>query len=325
MHRRFSTTWPIIALTLSLFSSLTALAADTYPSRAIRIIAPIAAGGPSDTAARLIAEALGRQLGQPVVVENRTGAGGVVGTELAAQAQPDGYTLLLSIAATFTIIPAAKKVQYDAFKSFIPLGQVWDGPQALVVRPNTQRSVAELVAYAKANPDKLSFGSAGTGTTTHLSIVLLSREAGISVVHVPYRGTSQSLTDLLGGQIDAIFGDLAVLAPRVKAGSLVALAVTSGKRSPLLPDVPTMAESGLPEVNTNNWYGLHALAGTPPAIVERLKKAVRAAQVDPAYHAELAKLGTSTGTVGADDFAKMVQREANRWAPIITAVGIKFD
>jgi len=303
-----------------------AFAADAFPSRAIRIIAPIAAGGPSDTAARLVAEALSRQLGQSVVVENRTGAGGVVGTEAVKNAPPDGYTLLLSIAATFTIIPAVKSVPYDAMKDFVPLGQIWDGPQALVVNPKSQfRTVSDLVAYARANPDKVTFGSAGQGTTTHLSIVLLSREADVKLTHVPYRGTSQSLTDLLGGQIDALFGDLSILAPRVQSGELRALGVTAPKRSPMLPGVPTMAESGLPEVNTNNWYGLHAPAGTPAPVIARLREAVHAAQLDAAFKAELAKRGTDTGTVGAEAFATMIDREAKRWAPIVTSLGIKLD
>ena len=303
-----------------------ALAADAYPSRPIKIIAPIAAGGPSDTAARLVAEALARQLGQSVIVENRTGAGGVVGTEAVAQAQPDGYTLLLSIAATFTIIPVVKKVAYDPAKDFVPLGQIWDGPQALVVGPKSNfHTVGDLVTYAKANPDKVTFGSAGQGTTTHLSIVLLSREAGIQVVHVPYRGTSQSLAALLGGQIDAIFGDLSILTPRVRSGELRALAITAPKRAPMLPAVPTMSESGLPEVNTNNWYGLHAPAGTPAPIVARLREAVKAAQLDPKFQAELAKRGTDTGTVGADAFAAMIDRESRRWASILTSLHIKFD
>ncbi|HZQ61127.1 MAG TPA: tripartite tricarboxylate transporter substrate binding protein, partial [Casimicrobiaceae bacterium] len=290
-HRLFRSIARWLAMPIMLSVAAQALAADVYPSHAVKIIAPIAAGGPSDTAARLMAEALSRQLGQSVIVENRTGAGGVIGTEAALQAPADGYTLLLSIAATFSIIPATKKVNYDPLKDFVPLGQIWDGPQALVVRPDSKfKTLGDLVTFAKANPEKVSFGSAGQGTTTHLSIVLLSKEADVKLTHVPYRGTSQSLNDLLGGQIDAIFGDLSILAPRVQAGSLRALAVTSTKRSPLLPNVPTTAESGLPDVNTNNWYGLHVHAGTPQVVIDRLKTAVRAAQEDPAYQAALTKL-----------------------------------
>jgi tripartite-type tricarboxylate transporter receptor subunit TctC len=305
---------------------ITSVVAEEYPSRSIRIVSPMTAGGSTDTAARLIAEALGRQLGQTVIVENRSGAGGVLGTEAAARAQADGYTLLLSVAATFSIIPAVKKVSYDPRKDFVPLGQVWSAPQALVVRAQSNlKTVADLVAYAKANPGKLTFGSAGNGTMTHLSIGLLSREAGIEVTHIPYRSSGQSSIDVLGGLIDAIFGDISTLAPHIQSGKLTALAVTALQRSPLLPNVPTMAEAGLPGVRTINWFGLHALARTPPAVLERLKTAVRAAQLDPAYQASLAKIANSTGTVGAERFDEMVQEEAQRLGPIVRSLGISFD
>ena len=300
--------------------------ADEYPSRTIRIVAPFAVGGPTDTSARLIAEALGRQLGQTVIVENRSGAGGMLGTEAVARAQPDGYTLLVSAASTFTVIPAVKKASYDIKEDFVALGQIWYAPQALVVQAKSNlKTVAELVAYAKANPGKLTFGSAGNGTTTHLSIGLLSREAGISLNHIPYKSSGQSVVDVLGGQIDAIFGDISTLAPHAQSGALTALAVTAPQRSSLLPNTPTMIEAGLPEVRTVNWFGLHALARTPPAVLERLKTAVRAAQLDPAYQASLAKLSNTTGTVGAERFAEMIQDEAQRLAPIVRSLGITFN
>lgn len=260
------------------------------------------------------------------MVENRSGAGGVLGTEAAARAPADGYTILLSAAATFNIIPAAKKVSYDPMKDFVPLGQVWSAPQALVVRSQSNlKTVADLVGYAKANPRKLAFGSAGNGSMTHLSIGLLSREAGIEVNHIPYKSSGQSVLDVVGGQIDAIFGDISTLAPHVHSGKLTALAVTGLQKSPLLPNAPTMAEAGLPGVRSINWFGLHALARTPPAVLERLKSAVRAAQLDPAYQASLAKIANSTGTVGAESFAELVQEEDQRLAPIVRSLGIKFD
>jgi tripartite-type tricarboxylate transporter receptor subunit TctC len=296
--------------------------ANDYPSRPLRIIAPIAAGGPSDTAARLVALALARQLNQNVVVENRTGAGGVVGTEMAAKAEPDGYTLLLSIAATFTVIPVAKKVNYDVEKDFIPLGQIWSAPQALVVHTDSRfKSVADLVAEARANPSKVTFGSAGVGTTTHLSIELLQREAGIQLVHVPYRGTSQSVADVVGRNIDAVFGDISNLLPFVESGKLNAISTTADQRSTLLPNVPTTAEAGFPGVKTVNWYGLHVQAGTPVGIVERLKAAVRAAQDDSDFKESLRKNATSTGTFGADAFDKMIREEQARLTPIVRALG----
>jgi tripartite-type tricarboxylate transporter receptor subunit TctC len=322
----FLAKWLLVPSALALALANASVAAEVYPSRPIRIIAPIAAGGPSDTAARLFAQALGYQLGQTVIVENRTGGGGVIGTDVAAHARPDGYTLLLSIAATFTIIPAIEKVNYNPEKDFVPLGQIWYAPQALVVSAQSKiKSVADLVSYARTNPGKLTFGSAGIGTTTYLSIMLLAREAGIKVIHVPYRGTSESLKDVLGGQIDAIFGDVSTLAPLVHAGSLTALAITAPQRSTLLPNVPTMAESGLPNVRTVNWYGLHALAGTPPAVLDRLKSAVRAAQLDAAFRAALAEHATTTGTIGAEDFAAMIHEEVQRLFPMVRSLGINLN
>lgn len=301
-----------------------ACSAEDFPSHSIRIIAPIAAGGPSDTAARLAAAALAPRLGQNVVVENRTGAGGVVGTQAAAVAAPDGYTLLLSIAAVFTVIPSMKvKAEYDIEKDFAPLGQIWSAPQALVVNAKSRfKSVADLVGYAKANPGKVVFGSAGVGTTTHLSIELLQQAAGISVVHVPYRGTSNSVEDVLSQNIDAVFGDVSNLMPFIQSGQLIALATTGEQRSPLLPDIATMSEAGLPGVRTVNWYGLHVQAATPAPIRDRLEAAVRDVQLDPEFKARLAKDGASTGTVGADDFGKMIQEERQRLAPIVKSLGL---
>jgi len=310
------------AIVATLFAFAPALA-DTYPTRPVRIVAPIAAGGPSDTAARLVAIALGKQLKQNVIVENRTGAGGVVGTELALQAPADGYTLLLSIAATFTVIPAAKKVGYDVEKDFVALGQIWSAPQALVVNVNSRfKAVSDLVSFAKANPGKVTFGSAGIGTTTHLSIQLLQQDANIEVVHVPYRGTSHSVADVVSGNIDAVFGDISNLMPFIEAGKLVALATTGTERSALLPNIHTMVEAGVPNVITVNWYGLHARSATPPEILGTLKSAVRAAQDDPDFKSALDRNATTTGTKGPDAFDKMIREERVRLTPVVRSLGI---
>jgi tripartite-type tricarboxylate transporter receptor subunit TctC len=310
------------AVVAALSTTGLAHATDDYPSRTVRIIAPIAAGGPSDTAARLVAIALGKQLKQNVIVENRTGAGGVIGTELAVNSPPDGYTLLQSIAATFTVIPVMRKVGYDVDKNFVALGQIWAAPQALVVNVKSKfKTVADLVSYAKANPGKVTFGSAGVGTTTHLSMELLQRGAGIEVVHVPYRGTSLSVADVISGNIDAVFGDVSNLMPFIESGNLTALATTGPERSLLLPEAPTMVESGVPNVITVNWYGLHALSTTPPAILAKLKDAVRAAQDDPDFKASLKKNATTTGTLGAENFDKMIREERTRLTPVVRALG----
>ena len=232
----------------------------------------------------------------------------------------------MSSPATFAVIPAVKKASYDPKKDFVPLGQIWSAPQILVVHPQSKlRTVAAIVAYAKANPGQFKFGSAGNGTTTHLAIELLAHESGISIIHVPYRSGAQTVTDLLGGQLDAVFITAQTLAPYSKSGKLIPLAVTAPQRLPLFPNTPTMAEVGLPGVMINNWFGLHALAGTSPAVLDRLKTAVRAAQVDPAYQASLAKIGMTTGTVGAEGFAAMIQDDAQRLAPIVRSLGLTFD
>jgi tripartite-type tricarboxylate transporter receptor subunit TctC len=297
-------------------------AEDVYPSRPIRIIVPFAPGGPSDAAARIAAQALTDHVHEKVYVENLSGGGGVIGAEAVAKAPADGYTLLLSDGASFTVTPMMHKVSYDPDHDFVGVGQVAAAPQALVVNPKSPfKSVRELVDFAKTNPHKVTFGSAGLGTTTHLSILLLQKAASISLVHVPYRSTGLSVADVLKGDTNAIFGDVSTLAPLVQSEQLVALATTGDKRSPLLPDVPTMGELGYPSVLIVNWFGLHVRSQTPADTLQRLKAAVLAMQKDPAFLANLKKRLMFPGTVGADAFNKMVQDTADRLAPLVRALG----
>ena len=312
------------ALTLALAAG--DAAGDEYPSQPIRFVVPFSAGGPTDTAGRLIAGPLQKQLGQPIVIENRPGASGVPATEAVVSGANDGYTLVVGGIAPIVLVPSVRKLRYDVDRDLVPLGLIWRSPQVLAVRASLDvKTVADLVAYAKANPGKLTVGSAGIGTITHLANELFKREAGISLTHVPYRSTSNSVTDLMGGQIDAIFGDVAILSPQVKAGAIKALAITATKRSPLLPDLPTMAEAGLPEVQTEVWYGLLAPARTPAPVLARLKAAVKAAQLDPDYRAALAKFGMEIDNVGAEPFADFIHAESKRWTPILKEAGIKFE
>jgi len=326
----FSGRSPWLALCASLVIALSAgrsaIAEDDYPSHPIRIIVPFAAGGPSDTAGRIAAVTLSRHINQNVYVEDRTGGGGIVGTQAAATAPADGYTLFLSDAATFIVIPLTQKVGYDVEKDFVALGQIANAPQALVVNSESKfKSVHDLVDFARSNPGKVSFGSAGIGTTTQLSIELLQQDASISLVHVPYRGTSLSVADVLNRNIDAVFGDVATLVPFIQSGKLVALATTGDARALLLPDVPTMVELGYPKVRMVNWFGLHVNAGTPAKVQQRLKVAVAATQVDPVFAANLARIGTSTGTVGAEAFDKMVREGRERLASVIRAQSTDLD
>ena len=314
---------PAVAWLIVLMAWLTAspLRADDYPTRPLTVIIPFTAGGPADTAARTFAAVLSRHLGQPLIAENRPAASGISGTEAVALGNADGYTLLLGGIAALALIPPVEKVRYDVEKDFAPLGLIWRSPQVFAVRSTLDvKSVPEFVAYAKANPGKVTFGSAGIGTVTHLAGELLMRESGINLVHVPYRSTANSLTDLIGGHIDAIFGDVAILEPQVKSGTIRALAITSPERSPLLPDLVTMGEAGFPGVRTEVWYGLLASSRTPAPMLDTLRKAVAAAQTDPAFAESLAKFGIRPPDPGAEAFAKFIREETARWKPIVTSI-----
>jgi tripartite-type tricarboxylate transporter receptor subunit TctC len=313
-----------VALALSLAGGV-AIAQD-FPSRAVRILVPYSAGGTSDTASRLVSDPLGRHLGQSVYVENRGGAGGLTATEAYFHLPADGYTLLVGAVGPFAIIPATRSVPYSVERDVVPLGTIWRSPQLLAVSPKLGvKTMAEFVAYARANPGKVSFGSAGVGALTHLSIELLKREAKLDVAHVPYRSTGGTLPALIGGHIDAAFGDISVLASYVQSGTITALALAAPQRSPLLPDLITMTEAGLPGVQAENWFGLVVSSGTPAPAVTRLKAALVATQNDPAYRETLAKQGTSAGESGAESFAQLIRGEIERWKPIVTAPGFKIE
>jgi tripartite-type tricarboxylate transporter receptor subunit TctC len=302
----------------------TGVLADDFPSRALRIVVPYAAGGPSDTGTRLAAEPLARELGKPVVIENRGGSGGLAATEAYFKAEADGYTILVGSIGPLTIIPAFKPVSYDVEKDVVPLSTVWRSAQVLAVRPGLGiKTVAEFVAHAKANPNKLTVGSAGVGAVTHLALEVLKHEAKIDVIHVPFRSTSESLPQLMGGQIDALFGDGPIIAPQVRAGRIVALATAGPTRGRALPEVITMVEAGFPGVEAESWFGLVVSSRTPAPIIERLQSAVVAAQNDPAYLDKLARQGASAGVPGPEAFAALIKKDAAKFGAIIRAAGIK--
>jgi putative tricarboxylic transport membrane protein len=305
--------------------SATAVAAD-YPTRPVKLVVPYAAGGPTDVAGRLIAQALRAPLGQSVYVENRGGGGGIPGTELVINAQPDGYTILLGAPGPLVISPAIKAARYDVEKELAPIGLIWRSPQVLVVNPKLGvKTMKEFVALAKAKPGKLNVGSAGNGTTTHLSLELLKREAGIDLIHVPYRSTGAGLPDLLSGQVDAAFGDVSVMAPQVTANSLVGLAITSKERSVLLPDLITTAEAGYPTLIVENFYGLVTRAGVPADVLKRLEAAVQTSLADPEYRAGLAKQGAAVSEASAAQYRDLLRSETERWGPIARAAGLKLE
>jgi tripartite-type tricarboxylate transporter receptor subunit TctC len=313
--------WTGAGTTLALAVMAGAALAQDYPSRPITISVPFTAGGPADTAARTISDALRRQLGQSLVIENRPGASGIPAVEAVVHGEADGYTLLLGGIAPIVLIPPIQTVRYDVEKDLVPLGLIWRSPQVFAVSTKLGvNNVAEFVARAKADPGKLTIGSAGNGTVTHLANELLRREAGIDFIHVPYRSTANSLTDLVGGHIDAIFGDVAILQPQVQAGAIKALAITSTERSPLLPELATTAQVGFAKVQTEVWYGLLAPARAPAAVIAKLESAVEAAQRDPAFHEALAKYGINAPPPGRAFFAGFIRAELARWTPIVRSV-----
>ena len=312
--------------TLSALAVTSALGQTGFPSRPVHIIVPYAAGGPSDTGTRLVVDPLGRELGRPVVVENRGGGGGLNATEAYLKSEQDGHTILVGAIGPLTILPALKSVSYDVTRDVVPLTTVWRSAQVLAVRPGLGvRSLAELVAHARVHPSKVTVGSAGVGAVTHLAIEVLKREAAIELVHVPFRSTSESLPQLIGGQIDALFGDGPIIAPQVEAGRIVALAVAAPRRSPALPAVPTMAEAGYPGVEAESWFGLVVSSRVPAVVVDRLQGALRVAQQDPGYLASLAKHRASAGEPGAQSFSQLIRKDADKWRALIATSGIRAE
>jgi tripartite-type tricarboxylate transporter receptor subunit TctC len=299
---------------------------QSYPSRVIRIVVPFPPGGPTDVAARLIAQPLGETLGQSVIVENQPGAGGRTGSRFVARATPDGYTLLMGGTNLNAIIPAIyKHLDYDPVKSFIAVASVASDAVVMVVNPSLPaKTVAEFVQAAKAGPGKLKYGSA-PGIASHLASELLKYRAGIDVPFIPYRGGGPAITDLLGGQIDMIFNNKSVLLALIQGEKLRALAVTADKRWPELPDVPTMREAGFPDFPSDIVYGLLAPAGTPDAIVDKLNSSVNRALQSPELRANLAKLGIEARAATPQAFGAAMSDDMAKYDEIVRLTGIKVD
>ena len=298
-----------------------AVAQQPWPQRAITIVVPFAPGGPVDNAARPLAEGLRRQLGQPIVIENRAGAGGLVGTRLVAQARPDGYTLLVGSPGPLTIAPAASPDAPDPLRVLAPVALIAESPQVLVVPPSSSATTLDaFVALARRR--ELNLGSAGIGTTPHLAMELFARIAGLRFEHVPYRGTGAALPDVMAGKIDGLFGDISAVLGPVEAGQLRALAVTGRDRSALAPSIPSAAELGYPQLAVRNWQALLAPAGTPEPVLARLAEAVAAALADPGVRAALARQGSTPGEGGPERLATFLREERATWDPVVRAIGL---
>ena len=302
------------------------VAAQTYPTRLIKIVAPFPAGGPTDVLARLMADELSTALGQPVMVENRPGgAGGTLGVRVVAGADPDGYTLLLSNLGSLTITPSIyRNLDYDPIRSFAPIAILTASPMVLVVNPAVPaNSMQELVAYAKANPGKINFASPGVGTQPHILGELFKSTAGIDMLHVPYRGAAAAITGLLAGQVQVYFETTTVLLAHIEAGTMRPLAVLSAARFPLLAEIPTSTESGYPALKATLWSGMLAPAGTPRAVLEKLNAAINDGLRSADMQVTLKKLGAEARGGTSQEFAAFLASEVQRWAAIIAATRIK--
>ena len=294
-----------------------AFSQGAYPNRPIKIIAPVQPGGGVDLIARTTGERLSKALGQPVIVDNQSGGGGIVGSLATARAAPDGYTLMVGYVGTHGTNPAVRKLPYDAVKEFTPVAMVGGTPNVLVVPPGVPvKTLSEFVAYAKANRGKLSYGSAGAGTLTHLAMEQLKVAQDLDLQHVAYRGIGPAIADILGGQTQALFPGLAAALPQIKAGKMVPLAVTGPKRHPLLPDVPTFEELGYKGFDGVQWYGIVGPAGLPPAIVATLNKAINDALADPALRERLAGEALEPMPMSPAQFGQYIQDDIAKWTRV---------
>ena len=300
--------------------------AQSWPDHAIRLVVPFPAGGPTDIIARVVGQAMTDALGQPVVIDNRGGAGGVTGTDQVARAAPDGYTLALSSAGALSISPSLQRMPYNSTRDLTPITLVAKVPELLVApAASTARTLEDFIAAAKARPGAFNFASTGPGGMPHLAAELLKATAKIDMVHVPYSGAAPAVTDLLGARTEMMFADIPVLLPHVQSGALRALAVGSAKRVPMLPDVPTTAEKGLPAVEAENWYGIVAPAATPPAIAIKLNATIVSALRSPQVRDKLTPLGAILIGDTPEEFKAYILSEEAKWAEVVRVSGAKLE
>ncbi len=303
-----------------------AWAQGTFPDGPVRMIIPFPPGGPADLIARTLGRAMGERLGQPVVVESRSGAGGAVGVEAGARARPDGQTVVLASTGALVVLPhMMPRMAYDSRRDLAPVSLVVSVPQVLVVRRGAQADVAALVAAARAAPGRLTFGSAGNGSSLHLAGELFKLRTGVDITHVPYRGAAPALTDLLAGNIAMMLADVPVVLPGIRGGELRALAVTSAARNPALPDVPTMAEAGVAGAESDTWYALFAPAATPADRVARLHRAAAESLADPAVRRGLEEQGGAVVGGTPDALGAHVESEYARWGEVVRLSGAKLE
>jgi tripartite-type tricarboxylate transporter receptor subunit TctC len=308
---------------LTLLCPVSAMAQD-FPNKPIRLIVPFPPGGPNDLIGRVIGQRMSETLKQPVVVENRSGQGGVTGTDAVAKSPSDGYTIAITSAGALAISPSMEKVAYETLKDLQPITLVAKVPEMLVVATSVPaNNMKELIALANSQPGKLNFASSGPGSLPHLAGELFKLTAKINIVHVPYRGAAPAVNDLLAQQVQMVFLDLPVLLPQIKAGKLKPIAVGAPQRVPSAPDVPTTAEVGMPNLLTENWYGMVAPAKTPPNVVAALNKAAVEAMKDPAVIEKLSSQGAILGGDSPEHFAAFIDSETKKWAKVIKDAGVR--
>lgn len=318
---------PRAVLTGSAMLLLSAFAAaQGYPTKPIRVILSVPAGGTPDVTARLITPGVSQLLGQQLVVDNRPGAGGLIGAEIASKAAPDGYTLFISSPGALTILPHLRKVPYDTLRDFAPVSLISSGAFVLIVHPSVPaKSVKDLIALAKAQPGKLNYASAGNGVANHLAMELFKQMAGVDITHVPYKGAPQAVTDVLAGHMNMMFNSIAPIIAHIKAGRVRVLGIASARRSAQLPEVPTIGEAGVPGYESENWFGMFAPAKTPRRIVARLNEAVVKVVHAPETRARFAALGAEAIGNSPAEFAAFVRRDLEKYAKVVKLSGAKLD
>jgi tripartite-type tricarboxylate transporter receptor subunit TctC len=306
------------------FSAAALAQAQSWPARPVKMIVPFPAGGPTDVLTRALSDKLATALGQPVVVENKPGAGGTIGADLVAKSAPDGYTFVMATGSTHSVGPYLSKVPYDPQRDFTPVIYVGKATNILLVSPALNvNTVRELIDYAKSNPGKLNYATSGMGSVAHLTSEMFASMAGIKLTHVPYKGTQLSLPDLMSGQVAMLFDNVLTGKPNYEGKRVKGLAISSRERSALVPELPTISESGLPGFDSWNWFGVFGPAGTPAAVVERLNAEMNRIISDPAIKERFSQLGFETTGGTPADFAAVVQSEARKWSRVIREANVK--
>lgn len=300
--------------------------AQSYPNKPIRVILSVPAGGTPDVTARLLTPSLSQLLGQPLVVDNRGGAGGLIGAEIVSKAAPDGYTLFISSPGALTILPHLRRVPYDTLRDFAPIGLISSGPFLLLTHPSVPvKSVRELIALAKTQPGKLNYASAGNGAPNHLAMELFKSMTGVDITHVPYKGAPQAVTDLLAGHMNLAFNSIAPVLAHIRAGRVRVLGVASQKRSPQLPEVPTISEAGVPGFAAENWFGMFAPAKTPKRIITQVNGALVQVVRAPEIRSQFEALGADPVGSSPEEFAAFIRRDMEKYAKVVRISGAKVD